>query len=185
MDFQFSGMIIDSVVNLSVDYNPNIHFNNANGKVIMWAEDESKISKSTSYKPLMRIYYSEATSDTICLVKINEIVNEKYELADPVIVGNTCKLVTTISTDDINNDLQAGIIVYPNPFQESISVLLPETFSGRTDFYLYSTDGRLVHQRYSLNENQVKLHRNQLTPGVYYLQVRNASITGIIKVEIK
>ena len=182
LDLQFSGMLIDSVVNLSAGYNPSIHFNNTNGKVIMWAEDESSIAKSTSYKPLMRIYYNQATSDTICLSAINEIINDKYELTDPILIGNPCKLSTTSSSDDLS--LNAGIIVYPNPFQETISILLPESFTGRTDFKLYSADGRLVHQRYSLNENQVKLHRNDLPTGVYHLQVRNASVTATIKVEI-
>ena len=62
--------------------------------------------------------------------------------------------------------------VYPNPSAGNFIVELPKAIA--TDLTLYSLNGQRVAQQTALGTQEVRFETAQLTPGIYFLQVKQA-----------
>ncbi|MBL0079663.1 MAG: hypothetical protein IPP53_11310 [Bacteroidetes bacterium] len=69
---KISGISIDSVVSLISNplYNTHLKFNNTNGIIEALSYSEQTISKSNTYFPLVRVYYSSTQGNNICIDKV-------------------------------------------------------------------------------------------------------------------
>ena len=79
----------------------------------------------------------------------------------------TCRSVSIIVGQD--EKLGAEMIVFPNPSQGKVKILLPD--GQIEDWELYSVDGKLVRQGESLLANELQLDLGRLASGTYHLQV--------------
>jgi hypothetical protein len=72
------------------------------------------------------------------------------------------------------------LTLFPNPVNESMSVVLGSKIPGLTDFLVYSLDGKLIE---SLQNNfdgntASKINTGNIENGVYMLKVKNGSFSG-------
>jgi len=87
----------------------------------------------------------------------------------------------------ITNNITAnknGLLIYPNPVQETFSVQLKDN-SIITEIVMYNEAGQLLLQR-TTSGTITHLHRNELniTAGVYYVKVFSGNISYTAKVVV-
>ena len=75
---------------------------------------------------------------------------------------NTCRVNTGIKASARNYPIR----IYPNPAENEIRILADQAISIR----LYDVDGRL-----RLNSNKTLINTSQLSPGIYFIEVRSDS----------
>lgn len=67
-----------------------------------------------------------------------------------------------------------NISAFPNPFDESITLSLPENLKTKIcDITLTDVQGRIVRTQKSQNTNSILIHRGQLEAGIYFCTVRS------------
>lgn len=95
-----------------------------------------------------------------------------------------------VKTDE--NGLIAGSIpsaqslsanVFPNPFSEYTMVNFDNPLSENYTIDLFSKDGKIVRTFEDITSNKIRIEREALLPGVYFLLVRNGKkILGIARI---
>lgn len=75
--------------------------------------------------------------------------------------------------------------VYPNPFNEKMSVTIESPTNKMTELYLSDVSGKIIkHMSYNLKTgvNNIELeHLNNLSPGIYLLKIRNDETNNSIR----
>lgn len=79
------------------------------------------------------------------------------------------------------------ISAYPNPFDESVTLIVPENFKGKNcEVTLTDVQGRIVLTQQKQNANSIIIQRGQLEAGIYFCSVRSeGQVTGITKLIVK
>lgn len=104
---------------------------------------------------------------------------------------NTCGSATTTHALNIPacklsasnfNDLQEGILIYPNPASDFITIKLPEDLSSDLKVELYTSEGSLV-SRSTINSTQLL----SLPPsaGLYFIRVISAKQSQTLKLVVE
>lgn len=110
LDFSMSGVVIDSVVSIFSGFDPFIRWDAGTGRIAFLDTAENSLGKQLTAIPLLRVYYSSLSSNTICIAAIHAGVNSDYEETETKIF-NGCVTVTGISIV-----YQSGLVtVVPNP----------------------------------------------------------------------
>ena len=80
------------------------------------------------------------------------------------------------------NDLQEGILIYPNPASDFITIKLPEDLGSDLTVELYTSEGSLV-SRSTINSTQLL----SLPPsaGLYFIRVISAKQSKTIKLVVE
>ena len=80
------------------------------------------------------------------------------------------------------NDLQEGILIYPNPASDFITIKLPEDLSSDLKVELYTSEGSLV-SRSTINSTQLL----SLPPsaGLYFIRVISAKQSQTLKLVVE
>ncbi|MGB1104731.1 MAG: T9SS type A sorting domain-containing protein [Crocinitomicaceae bacterium] len=87
------------------------------------------------------------------------------------------------SLSDENEDVCVVAQLYPNPFKEQFSIYLEKKCLGDVFYSIEDATGRMV-----VSETQIQLYEtklidaDQLTPGVYFVNVRNGEIQEKYKI---
>ncbi|MBP9186655.1 MAG: T9SS type A sorting domain-containing protein, partial [Bacteroidia bacterium] len=95
-------------------------------------------------------------------------VNGEFEWSNIVVLSN-------------NNANQTSVEVYPNPFNNNVTVSL--TDNTKATIEIVSVDGVNVYNT-TANTNKVELNLNQLSQGVYFVKVTqngNTSVQKLVK----
>ena len=80
LEFNVSGLTIASAVMAPLgDYNPNVYYNAATGKVIIYANDTTHLDNIADFTPFLRLYYSNP-SITLSNVLLNNITLVNHHL---------------------------------------------------------------------------------------------------------
>ncbi len=94
---------------------------------------------------------------------------------------NTLLSPTLVETYSLNN---TGIYAYPNPFEESTTLVLSGP-SMQRQFVLYDLLGQEM-KHFSSNENMVIIHKESLSSGIYLLKVYGENgASGEVKLIVK
>ena len=84
-------------------------------------------------------------------------------------------------------DIASKVIVYPNPFAESINIDLTEVSSNTVVLSIFDVNGKLIHTMNSKGYDVVTIPGTRLNgPGVYYVQIENDDFSvnkKIIKID--
>ena len=185
VDFHISGLIIDSIKNISPLFNPYIAFVPSNGRVVALAIDEASLTKQTVAVPMFRVYYQSTTSSLVCIDDFYSAVNSDYEEANHAIV-NGCVTINTTGIGYVSNS--SLLTAAPNPFKNTINVNCP-TFNGqKVMINIVNPLGQIIQTKTveHFNSRDYQLETGNLPEGVYFLEVKNDNITlstRIIKVE--
>lgn len=80
---------------------------------------------------------------------------------------------TIIGVPELHNNSEA-LYIFPNPFNVSATLILPETFNSKnTELIVYNIFGQELF-RAEVKSNQIKLERGNLTNVIYFIQVINS-----------
>lgn len=78
----------------------------------------------------------------------------------------------TLSNNDFTN--VKPIKIYPNPAKDNITILIKNSNDTELDLKLVSITGQIVYKKSkTLKNNSLSLNINNLTPGVYFLNIKN------------
>lgn len=88
---------------------------------------------------------------------------------------SNCDLSLVNGVDEASTD---DISVYPNPFNDQISI--SGQWTAGTGYVLYDATGRMILNG-ALNANDVVLGTAQLTKGIYLLEVRDEHATQVLR----
>lgn len=67
-------------------------------------------------------------------------------------------------------DYEKFIELYPNPFKDVATIKLKESVENGV-ISLYDAYGRLVHKESNVSGTETKIYKNELNPGLYFLQI--------------
>jgi len=159
----FEGIIIDSFERL---YFEEPQYLNKNQNEIIAFHDTILINRNIDFQPFLKVYFSEITSDSLCIGSDAEFVNKKFELV-PSQIDQECIFLT--SNKNIDNNILINI--YPNPVKDIINVNANFVISNLT---IWDTNGKLLIQKDNVNNTFVKIEISALSPGIYLLRTENA-----------
>lgn len=81
------------------------------------------------------------------------------------------QLNSTLVIDEI---IDSGFRIYPNPFTEEINVQLPETIKGNYYFRIHDLAGKMIHQtQQSTDAKSFRWNGKSLPKGIYILSIEN------------
>ncbi len=80
LQFEMSGVVISSVVNLlpTSTWNAHLHKENGGNAVCAVSEGNTEIPINVGQTPIIRVYYSSLTSNSICISNIVDILNDLH-----------------------------------------------------------------------------------------------------------
>jgi hypothetical protein len=88
-------------------------------------------------------------------------VNDSIYVADPILLG-------------VNETKTNSIAAYPNPFSESVEIILPSSANGKVcEVILTDATGRIVLSQKTTNAGSVILQRGTLEAGIYFCSIRS------------
>jgi len=83
---------------------------------------------------------------------------------------------------NLNNNEQSNVLVYPNPFNDEITVSYYS--NEKTNITIYSIDGRIVNEQINQKAGQImtNLNLSHLKSGVYFVVIESDNETQQIKI---
>jgi hypothetical protein len=73
-----------------------------------------------------------------------------------------------------------GILVYPNPAKQKVSIILPSSGNIASRVEIYSADGRKYSEQIN-NQSKAEMDVSSLPPGIYFLKVISNEGTRTVK----
>ena len=176
--FEISGVTITNVENLiaPAEYDHSVFMDPITNMVMSYSGDSSFIERSTSVRPLVRVYYELQSSAEICIEQIVGMINTNLERVPPTIEG-PCLFVTS---SDIELDL-AGISVIPNP-TASNTVIAMEGAQRIFGWELTDIQGRNLAVTDNLKVQQINVDLSTQNAGLYFVKMRTSSGWRLVKV---
>ena len=164
---KISGISIDSVVSLISNplYNTHLKFNNTNGIIEALSYSEQTISKSNTYFPLVRVYYSSTQGNNICIDKVFSVVNEKYERVTSL--KGECKVISGIQYQ--NNPY--GAKLFPNPFNQNATLSFTNIKNEKLKLDIIDIQGKIVKDLGFINGNNYYFENLNLPNGLYFYRL--------------
>jgi Lysyl oxidase/Secretion system C-terminal sorting domain len=167
--YQFSvdGIIISNVESLidEADFNSSVGFNVFNNNVFALGNYLETIDNGSTAQPIIRIYYSQITSNTICISGITDIVTSTRSRAANYIYGD-CVDATLFS---IGVELSAGeISIMPNPVTTQVTISFDRFVSSPKQLFIRDQVGRIVKTVAVDNGNHtMNVDLSSLSSGIY------------------
>ncbi|MEA3497094.1 MAG: immunoglobulin domain-containing protein, partial [Bacteroidota bacterium] len=78
---------------------------------------------------------------------------------------------TEHSTDIEENNLEATMFIYPNPFKHLTNIVLPSFEKNIKQMQLIDINGRVVRQQNDIEGNKITIYKNDLSKGLYFVRV--------------
>lgn len=85
--------------------------------------------------------------------------------------GPTCELTLNIPDPVVENELSLA----PNPFREETTLQFGSSV-GEVDLILFDIQGKMVRQTHMEQVEQIKIKRDQLSPGVYFYKLSSPDL---------
>lgn len=147
-------------------YNIDIFFNGS-GTILGLSPTETPLNRFTTPTVFLRVYYSSITQDQVCLVPM-AMINVLYEHI-VMETENACfdaYLFTGQNDIVAPNPLQVSIA--PNPFNKVALFRFVNPQHTPHTLLIYNIAGKEVARYNNITNNQIELHRNNWSAGVYY-----------------
>jgi len=121
--------------------------------------------------PLCRISYFELTDDEVCISSIQSIVNDVYEEVITEIEGEC--VASHVGVDELANG-GVDLTVFPNPFSDYTTMRVVNRFNTSISATITDVTGKTVRDLGNITANQIVINRNDLSPGLYFVQVMDS-----------
>lgn len=165
-ELDIDGVVIDSVVNIAGNFNATVAYNEA-GHIMAIALDEFPLNKYFD-GPILRVYFSERESNTICISEIYDAVNSDTERISHEI--GDCLFVTDAT--DLQQTVSFGIA--PNPTTGQVNVTLEGALLGNARYFVSDLTGRVIASGTQLaNKTSFSLDLSAQADGIYFLSIEN------------
>lgn len=180
-----SGVALTDVVSL-VD--PQVYpiaprLSMADSIVLGISYQDSMINRSPDFQPLCRIFFSDMSSDFVCLAEAIDIVNERQEKT-VVVIEEGCaeRIVNSANEPGLR---QLPVTVSPNPFGTTTLLQFPNPAGHPYRLEIFDANARLVRQYNDVRNGQVTIDRQQLSAGVYSYRLsgQHALVTGRLVIQ--
>jgi hypothetical protein len=144
---------------------------------------DSMINRSPDFQPLCRIFFSDMSSDFVCLAEAIDIVNERQEKT-VVVIEEGCAERIVNSTNEPGLR-QLPVTISPNPFGTTTLLQFPNPAGHPYRVEIFDANARLVRQYHDIRNGQLSIDRNQLSAGVYSYRLsgQNALVTGKLVIQ--
>lgn len=166
--FLMSGLNITQVDNLvpATEYPATPRFSTG-GMVVGLSYEDSTVTKTTSWRPLVRLHYSTITRNQVCIREIIDIVNEDYE---DVLhrIDSTCVL-------SVEAPAPVGpynVRVFPNPFRHSTTFEFELAGKEGLALEIIDVSGQVVRRYARLQRSRLTIERGDLPEGLYFYRLR-------------
>ncbi|MCF8461151.1 MAG: T9SS type A sorting domain-containing protein [Flavobacteriales bacterium] len=170
--FEISGLTIQSVENLvdPLAYPITPEWSLGQGEVIGISYQDSLVPRFQVPSPLCRIHYFSLTDTLICISDIKTVVNQNYEetvtQVDPF---NAC-IVAFTGIDELA-DGGIELSLYPNPMNDFSTIKIENKFNTKISVQLVDPSGKIVRDYGSVTSSSVRITKNDLSAGIYFVQV--------------
>lgn len=165
--FNIDGIIISNVESLvsETDFNCSVGFNSYHNSIFALGNYLEMIDNSGSPQPIVRIYYSQITSNTICISGITDIVTSTRSRAANYIYGD-CIDATLFS---VGTELTAGeISIMPNPVTSQVTIALDRFANSPKQLFFRDQVGKIVRTIAVDNgSHTMNVDLSSLSPGIY------------------
>jgi hypothetical protein len=178
-ELAFSGIVIDSVKNLSSEFNAT--FIHTDTRVIALSQTEQAMNKHAQPTGVLRLYYSNMSGTQACIDSVIAAVSDKYIKSNATISLPKCVNLMTSSAAEIPVAGAFPISVMPNPATSAVSVFFKNDAKLPTDITLLDIQGRVVRSYPSVYDNTVTLSRQNLPDGIYLIHLRNENGLAVAK----
>lgn len=165
-EIQIDGVIIDSIQNVVANFNPVLYFT-PEGHIMALATDEFPLNKYFSGS-VLRVYYSQTLSNTICISQIYDVVNANaHRISNQI---GDCVYLTNAS----NIQEHVGLQIVPNPSTGVIQVTIDGGILENALISISDPTGKILWQeKRKENRNIFTADLSALPAGLYYLTVSN------------
>lgn len=106
-------------------------------------------------------------------------------IIDNQVVGNIAPNVGTMTLEKFRDNFQAcigmsysyGVLIYPNPASDVISVNIENEFPLTSNVYIVSSDGRIHRAIEDTYQSSISFSISDLSSGIYFVQATNSEGT--------
>lgn len=179
-ELQLAGIVIDSVENLSAEFQAEImHTDN---RIVALATTEAVMNKHSQPTNTLRVHYSTiAGSLTACIDSVIAVVNEKYNKSISSIASPSCASVAVSSSNDIPVVGAFAVSVVPNPALETTAVFFSNSRQLPTDITITDIQGSVVRTFKGVRDDNFTISRQEMASGVYLIHLRNENGLSVAK----
>lgn len=168
-----SGLVIESVENLSPEFATTPLFNASTGKIIALSSEAQSIVKKSTPTPFLRIHYSQLSDHEVCLSEIVAVVNHQYQRSNAMLGMPNCLPVDYVGVSNVRQTPFA-VYVQPNPMVERSTVYFDNPAAEPVAFTLFDMTGRVLRDFPEIRGNSVTVERGNLPAGTYVFTLRNS-----------
>ena len=133
---------------------------------------DSTLARSLVWKPLCRLYWFDLTATEICLVGVEDAVNQLYEQVLTKIEGN-CRPVTASGIDPGNFN-PVNVQVYPNPSSDVVHIQFPHQGSERWTLEVFNSAGQIAMEREVSSSDLIDLAVHNWPLGLYRYRLQGS-----------
>lgn len=179
-----SGLVIESIQNLSPEHHAEPLFNPATGRIIALSADQSGIKKNATPSTFLRVNYSTLTGNKVCVEEVISVVNDKYQESSATLADPNCVLVNTVAVGEPNS-APFAVFVQPNPMRESTTVFFENPGAAPMSFTLTDLTGRSLRAFQDFRGESVSIERGELPEGTYIFTIRGekGSVSGKLVIQ--
>jgi hypothetical protein len=127
--------------------------------------------------------WQDSSSSSILLVSSVNVDTSNYSVLVTDINGcsnsDTIQVIFDICAG-INQSLQNGIIIYPNPFNQVLSVTITQLTEGKLIAKIFDVTGNLLFTKNLISKNEA-LDFTKYPSGIYFLLLQNLETTFVRK----
>jgi hypothetical protein len=169
--FGISGAVVSGIQSLvnATDFPVVTDYNTFTNQVIALSPADSVIHRANAAHNIVRVFFNQITSTTICIDPIVDIVNKRGERTFSYVYGNC---ISTLGVNALANEVDAHLLVVPNPVSQSASIRLVGN-GGLTKVLLVRDQlGREVKRINANNLSSdagVQMDVSDLKSGVYFI----------------
>jgi hypothetical protein len=146
-----------------IRYEDTLLCSNSTGVMYQWYKNNIMIPGATQrkYVPTVPAYYS---------VKVDSL-NACPSTSDALAINNI-GIKNSVSSIDVE--------AYPNPFNNTIRIILKENLSDGATIEIYSMDGKIVYNKNS-KALETLLETQDLAGGIYFVKIKTEKGVALIK----
>jgi PKD repeat protein/glucose/arabinose dehydrogenase len=149
--------------------NVTLTANTFSGVIYQWQKNGTDIPGATAQS-----YIASATGS----YRVKETANGCIKSATAVAVSVNCRIAGTSSNEEVQttNEIETGIIVQPNPFSTSATLLISNSIELKdAELVIFDILGNTVKRINHINDYIVLLEKENLHAGIYMIQLKNGS----------
>ncbi len=173
-EFSVGGLQIAGVENLAPDFDGNIQYEEASGRILALSPTESGIKKNILPGNLLRIYYQGRPDANVCIANIQAVVNANYQKCNALPGVPPCVSAGQVSAAHAPTPAPFAVFAQPNPFYASTTLFIARSDAEPMTVTLSDLTGHTLRVYRHIRSESIIFERENLPSGVYLYTVQNS-----------